>query len=34
MTPEEIMEAINHLLAKANTRQLELIRRIIQAIIK
>lgn len=34
MTSKEIMEHINKLLATANTRQLELIRRIIQAVLK
>lgn len=34
MTPKEIINRINQLLTTANTRQLELICRIIQAIIK
>lgn len=34
MTPKELIDCINKLLAQANTRQLELIRRIVQAIIK
>ena len=34
MTSKEIMEHISELLATANTRQLELIHRIVQAILK
>lgn len=34
MTPKEITENINRLLARANTRQLELIHRIVQSVLK
>ena len=34
MTQKEIIERINQLLAQANTRQLELIHRIVQAVLK
>lgn len=34
MTPKEIIDRINQLLAQANTRQIELIFRIVQAILK
>lgn len=34
MTSKELMEHINELLSTANTRQLELIHRIVQAILK
>ena len=34
MTPKELIEKINQLLENANTRQLELIYKIVQAIIK
>lgn len=34
MMPKEMIDQINQLLAQANTRQLDLIRRIIHAIIK
>ena len=34
MTPKEIIDRINQLLAQANTRQLELIQGIIQDILK
>lgn len=34
MTPKEMIDRINQLLAQANARQLELICRIVQAVIK